>query len=40
MANLGEITGRLPELAVPPGFAITTAAYDLFMSHNQLTDES
>ena len=39
MANLGEITGQLPELAVPPGFAITTAAYDLFMSHNQLTDE-
>jgi pyruvate, water dikinase len=39
MANLGEITGRLPELAVPPGFAITTAAYDLFISHNQLTDE-
>ncbi len=39
MANLGEITGQLPELAVPPGFAITTAAYELFMSHNQLSDE-
>jgi pyruvate,water dikinase len=39
MANLGEITGQLPELAVPPGFAITAAAYELFMSHNQLHDE-
>lgn len=39
MANLGEITGQLPELAVPPGFAITAAAYDLFISHNQLHDE-
>ncbi len=39
MANLGEITGQLPELAVPPGFAITAAAYELFMSHNRLHDE-
>jgi pyruvate,water dikinase len=39
MANLGEITGELPELAVPPGFAISAAAYDRFMSHNQLYDE-
>jgi pyruvate,water dikinase len=39
MANLGEITGQLPELAVPPGFAITAAAYELFMFHNRLHDE-
>jgi len=39
MANLGEITTRLPELAVPAGFAITAAAYELFLSHNQLQDE-
>jgi pyruvate,water dikinase len=39
MANLGEITSQLPELAVPPGFAITTSAYELFISHNQLRDE-
>ncbi len=39
MANLGEITSRLPELAVPAGFAITAAAYELFLSHNQLQDE-
>jgi pyruvate,water dikinase len=39
MANLGEITSRLPELAVPPGFAITAAAYERFISHNHLMDE-
>jgi pyruvate,water dikinase len=39
MANLGEITGELPEIAVPLGFAITAAAYERFLSHNQLTDE-
>ncbi|MCK9376245.1 MAG: PEP-utilizing enzyme [Syntrophobacterales bacterium] len=39
MANLGEITGGLPEIAVPPGFAITAAAYERFMAHNQLHDE-
>ena len=39
MANLGEITGNLPEIAVPPGFAISAAAYDLFMAHHQLIDE-
>src|SRR5665647_2697414 len=39
MANLGEITGELPGIAVPPGFAITAAAYERFLSHNQLTDE-
>ncbi|MGO8761508.1 MAG: PEP/pyruvate-binding domain-containing protein [Desulfobaccales bacterium] len=39
MANLGEITGELPEIAVPPGFAITAAAYERFLTHNHLTDE-
>ncbi len=39
MANLGEITSRLPDLPVPPGFAITAAAYELFLSYNQLQDE-
>ena len=39
MANLGEIATHLPELAVPPGFAITAAAYELFLSHNQLQEE-
>ncbi|MFZ5447173.1 MAG: PEP/pyruvate-binding domain-containing protein [Thermodesulfobacteriota bacterium] len=39
MANLGEITSQLPELSVPPGFAITAAAYEQFMSHNRLIDE-
>jgi pyruvate,water dikinase len=39
MANLGEITGELPGIAVPLGFAITAAAYERFLSYNQLTDE-
>ena len=39
MANLGEIATHLPELAVPPGFAITAAGYDLFLSHNRLQEE-
>jgi pyruvate,water dikinase len=39
MANLGEIAGQVPGLAVPPGFVITAAAYDLFMSENRLIDE-
>jgi pyruvate, water dikinase len=39
MANLGEIATHLPELAVPPGFAITAAAYELFLSHNRLQEE-
>ena len=29
----------MPSIAVPPGFAITAAAYERFLSHNQLTDE-
>ncbi len=39
MANLGEITTRLPELPVPPGFVITAQAYELFLSYNLLHDE-
>ena len=39
MANLGEITGELPGIVVPPGFAITAAAYERFLSHSGLTDE-
>lgn len=39
MANLGEISTRVPDLAVPPGFVITAAAYELFLSHNQLQEE-
>ncbi len=39
MANLGEITRALPEVAVPPGFVITAAAYDLFLRHNGLKEE-
>jgi len=39
MANLGEIVNRLPGLAVPEGFAITSAAYELFLTHNQLQEE-
>ncbi|MCL4503780.1 MAG: PEP-utilizing enzyme [Deltaproteobacteria bacterium] len=39
MANLGEIITRLPELSVPPGFAITAAAYELFITHNNLQEE-
>jgi pyruvate,water dikinase len=39
MANLGEIKSRLPDIAVPEGFVITAAAYELFMRHNQLQEE-
>ncbi len=39
MANLGEISARVPDLTVPPGFAITAAAYELFLSHHGLFDE-
>jgi pyruvate,water dikinase len=39
MANLGEITSGLPEMAVPDGFAVTAAAYELFLAHNRLQDE-
>jgi pyruvate,water dikinase len=39
MANLGEIRSQLPEIVVPEGFVITTAAYDLFLRENQLQEE-
>jgi len=35
-ANLGEVRNRV-QLPVPPGFAISTYAYKLFLDHNQLT---
>lgn len=37
-ANLGEIHSRL-HLPIPEGFAITTGAFDLFLSHNNLAEE-
>lgn len=39
MANLGEIKSRLPEIAVPEGFVITTAAYERFLQYNELQEE-
>ncbi len=39
MANLGEIRSRMPDIAVPEGFVITAAAYDLFLQHNHLQEE-
>ncbi len=39
MANLGEITARLPAMLVPEGFAVTAAAYERFLSFNELQDE-
>ncbi len=38
MANLGEV-GNTLELRVPPGFAITDAAFDLLLSANDLKPE-
>ncbi len=37
-ANLGEARNRV-HLPTPPGFAITTRAFDLFMAYNDLVDE-
>ncbi len=37
-ANLGEMAGVLG-LPVPRGFALTTAAYQMFLEHNDLADE-
>ena len=37
-ANLGEIHSQL-QLPIPEGFAITTSAFALFLSHNDLSEE-
>ncbi len=39
MANVGELRNQVPEISVPDGFVVTAAAYELFLSHNQLQDE-
>jgi pyruvate,water dikinase len=39
MANLGELRNRVPGISVPEGFVATAAAYELFMTHNELQDE-
>ncbi|MDD5643668.1 MAG: PEP/pyruvate-binding domain-containing protein, partial [Syntrophales bacterium] len=39
MANVGELRNNVPDILVPGGFVATVAAYELFMSHNQLPDE-
>ena len=38
MANLGEMSNRI-HLDVPCGFAVTTAGYHRFMTHNELQQE-
>jgi len=37
-ANLGEVRNRVG-LPTPPGFAITTRAFEAFLGHNELLDE-
>jgi pyruvate,water dikinase len=37
-AHLGEVQNRL-HLPIPQGFAITTAAYEAFLTHNDLVEE-
>ena len=39
MANVGELRNNVPGISVPEGFVATVAAYELFLSHNQLQDE-
>jgi pyruvate, water dikinase len=39
MANVGELRNKVPGIIVPEGFVATAAAYELFMTHNQLQDE-
>jgi pyruvate,water dikinase len=39
MANVGELRNKVPGITVPEGFVATVAAYELFLSHNQLQDE-
>jgi pyruvate, water dikinase len=39
MAILGEIRSVFPQLAVPDGFVVTSAAFDLFMRENDLQRE-
>jgi len=37
-ANLGEVLNKV-NLPIPPGFAITTRAFEAFLAHNDLRDE-
>ena len=39
MANVGELRNKVPGITVPEGFVATAAAYELFMTHNELQDE-
>jgi pyruvate,water dikinase len=39
MANLGELSTRVPEVQVPVGFVLTAAAYERFLSHHGLQEE-
>jgi pyruvate, water dikinase len=39
MANVGELRNKVPGITVPEGFVATVAAYELFLTHNQLQDE-
>jgi pyruvate, water dikinase len=39
MANVGELRNKVPGISVPEGFVTTAAAYELFLSHNNLQEE-